>query len=297
MNQQNAVIAVIGTGLIGAPVARNLAAKGFKVRVWNRTAAKADALRQERLQACATVAEAVSGATHIITVLKDGDSVASAIKAGAGHYAEGALWLQLSTVGIEASEHLIQLAEQYALVLYDAPVQGTRQPAEQGQLVILASGPLGRRDAVQPVFDAIGKRTLWVADTPGHSSRLKLALNNWAFALTHGLAETLALARGLGVDPALVLNVVSNGPMDCAYFQIKSAAMLADNYTPSFTVTNAIKDSRLVVEAARKAGVQADVAQAGLRRFERAEAAGHGEKDMAASFLVSDELSGQRDIS
>jgi 3-hydroxyisobutyrate dehydrogenase len=288
MNQNRIVIAVLGTGLIGAPVARNLANKGFAVRVWNRTAIKAEALRQANLTSCVSVAEAVSGATHIVTVLKDGDCVASAIEAGAGHYQAGALWLQLSTVGVEAIDRLAALAAQHRLVLFDAPVQGTRQPAEQGQLIILASGPVAQREAAQPLFDVIGKRTLWVAESAGPSSRLKLALNNWAFALTHGLAESLAIARGLGVDPSLLIDVVSNGPMDCPYFQIKSAAMLAHNYTPSFTVANAVKDSKLIVEAAGKAGVRVDVAQAGLLRFERALAVGHGDKDMAASFLAPD---------
>ncbi|AKJ31883.1 NAD(P)-dependent oxidoreductase [Caldimonas brevitalea] len=288
MEIKHITVAVLGTGLIGAPVARNLANKGFRVKVWNRTASKASAIAQANLQACTSVAEAVSEASHIVTVLKDGDSVAAAIEAGAGHFQPGAIWVQLSTVGVEASLDLARRAEEHQLVYFDAPVQGTRQPAEQGQLVILASGPVAQRVSVQPLFDAIGKRTVWVAETPGHSSRLKLALNSWVFALTHGLAESLALAKGLGVDPQLVIDVVSNGPMDCTYFQLKSAAMLAGNYTPSFSVANAAKDAQLIVEAARQAGVRADVVEAGLRRFQRAVAAGHGDKDMAASFLASD---------
>lgn len=181
---------------------------------------------------------------------------------------------------------LAEFAEQHGLVLYDAPVQGTRQPAEQAQLIILASGPLDQREAVQPVFDAIGKRTLWVSEHTGISSCLKLALNSWVFALTHGLAESLALAKGLGVDPALVVDVVTGGPMESGYFQAKAAAILAENYTASFSVANAVKDFGLVVDAATQAGVQVDAAQAGLRRFERALEAGHGDKDMAASYLA-----------
>lgn len=279
-------VAVLGTGTIGAPVARNLASKGFNVRVWNRTAAKAMALEQPGLKACDSVAAAVRGASHIVTVLKDGDSVAAAMEAGVGHFEPGAIWAQLSTVGVEASARLGRFAEQHGLVCFDAPVQGTRQPAEQGQLIVLASGPVDQRGAVQPVFDAIGKRTVWVSEEVGQSSRLKLALNNWVFALTHGLAESLALAKGLGVDPALLVDVVTGGPMDCGYFQLKSAAMLAGNFAPSFSVSNAVKDGRLIGEAARAAGVQANVAEAGLQRFERALAAGHGDKDIAASFLA-----------
>jgi len=279
-------IAVLGTGLIGAPVARNLHKAEFTVRAWNRTASKADDLVKDGIEAFTSPANAVRDADMVITVLKDGPSALEALQAAEPALRQGAIWLQLGTVGIEGITTLTQWAEQRGLVFYDAPVQGTRQPAEQAQLVILASGPQEHRPAVQPIFDAIGKRTLWVSDQAGASSRLKLALNNWAFTLTHGLAESLALARGLGVDPALVVDVVTGGPMDSGYFQAKSAAILADNYSTSFSVANAVKDSRLVIDAAKDAGVRVDGAQAGLARFERALAAGHGEKDMAASYLA-----------
>lgn len=279
-------IAVLGTGLIGAPVARNLHKRGFTVHAWNRTAAKAQALANDGIQAFDSPADAVRGADIVITVLKDGPSVQEAMRAAAPSLTKGAIWLQLSTVGLQGIETLAALAEQHDLVFYDAPVQGTRQPAELAQLVILASGPLEQRAVVQPVFDAIGKRTLWVSEHTGTSSRLKLALNSWAFALTHGLAESLALAKGLGVDPALVMDAVTGGPMDSGYFQAKAAAILADNYTASFSIANAVKDARLVVDAAAQAGVHVDTVQAGLKRFERALEAGHGDKDMAASYLA-----------
>lgn len=279
-------IAVLGTGLMGAPIARNLQKHGFAVRAWNRTASKAQALTADGVQACSSPEDAVHKADIILTMLNDGSSVQEAMQAAAPALNQGAIWLQLSTVGLESITTLESLSRQLGLAFYDAPVQGTRQPAEAAQLVILASGPLAQRDAVQPVFDAIGKRTLWVSEQVGASSRLKLALNNWAFALTHGLAESLALAKGLGVDPNLVVDVVSGGPMDSGYFQAKSAAILADNYATSFSITNAVKDARLVVDAAAMVGVQLDAAQAGLWRFERALENGHGDKDMAASYLA-----------
>lgn len=280
------LVAVLGTGLIGAPIARNLASRGFRVRAWNRTAAKAQALAAAGIQACDSPADAVRDCDIILTVLKDGPGTQTAIQAAAPALNKGAIWLQLGTVGIEGIATLEALAEPLGLVFYDAPVQGSRQPAELAQLVILASGPVEHRALVQPVFDAIGKRTLWLCEQPGSSSRLKLALNSWAFALTHGLAESLALAKGLGIDPALVVDVVTAGPMDSGYFQAKVAAILGDNYSASFSIANALKDARLVVEAAAQAGVQVDAAQAGLRRFERALEAGHGDKDMAASYLA-----------
>ncbi|MGJ7529663.1 NAD(P)-dependent oxidoreductase [Variovorax sp. GB1P17] len=286
MTNSTTTVAVLGTGIIGAAVARNLRKHGFVVRAWNRTPQKAQALAASDVEVFGTAQEAVKGADIVLTSLKDGPSVSDALHAAAPALSKGAAWIQLSTVGIEANEGLAALARQHGLSFYDAPVQGTRQPAEQGQLIVIASGPLEGRAVVQPVFDAIGKRTLWVSEQAGDSSRLKLALNSWAFALTHGIAESLAIAKGLGVDPALVVDVVKGGPMDSGYFQLKAAAILAGDYTTSFSVANAVKDSQLVVDAARDAGVKVDAASAGLERFRRARDAGHGDKDMAASYLA-----------
>lgn len=279
-------IAVLGTGLMGAPVARNLHNGGFSVRAWNRTATKAQALAAHGVEVFDNPADAARDADIIVTMLKDGVSVREVLRAAAPGLSKGVIWLQLGTVGIEATAELEALAEQYRLVFYDAPVQGTRQPAELAQLIILASGPVAYREVVQPVFDTIGKRTLWVAEQPGSSSRLKLALNSWVFALTHGLSESLALTESLGLDPAAFVDVVKDGPMNSGYFQAKTAAILAGDFAASFSVANALKDSRLVIEAAEQVGVRLDIARAGLERFERSLAAGHGEKDMAASFLA-----------
>ncbi|MCJ8520335.1 3-hydroxyisobutyrate dehydrogenase [Pseudorhizobium tarimense] len=279
-------VAVLGTGIIGAAVARNLARKGFAVRAWNRSAEKAQALAADGVTPFENAADAVRGATIIVTVLKDGPAVAEAMNAALPGVTKGAIWLQLSTVGVEAMDGLSGFAAANDLVLYDAPVQGTRHPAEQGKLIILASGPDGMRETAQSVFDAIGQKTLWVSDTAGVSSRLKLALNAYVFALTHGTAETLAIARALGVDPALVIEAVTGGPLDSNYFQGKGAAMLKGDFATSFSVENGVKDARLVVEALKGTGVCADLAEAGLARFQRAADAGHGDKDIAASFLA-----------
>lgn len=279
-------VAVLGIGVLGAPIARNLHKSGFRVHAWNRSTAKAEALAADGVQAFEHIREAVREADIIVTVLNDGPSVLQAMQAASPALRPGAVWLQLSTVGIELIQQLRAWAAQQGLVFYDAPVLGTRQPAEMAQLVVLASGPQAQRDTAQAVFDAIGKKTLWLDDRPGTSSRLKLALNHYAFALNHGLAESLALAKGLDVDPAQVLAAISGGPLDSPYFQGKAGAILAGDYRSSFTVINAIKDTRLVLDAAHGAGVTLDGAQAGLQRFERALAAGHGDKDMAASHLA-----------
>ncbi|CDH24416.1 NAD(P)-dependent oxidoreductase [Xenorhabdus bovienii] len=284
--QKQLKIAVLGTGLMGAPIARNLQKKGFLVHAWNRTITKALPLQAEGIQVFNTPADAVRDADIIITVLKEGMNVQQVLEEAASAIRKGAILLQLSTIGVEAATSLDALAEKIGLIYYDAPVQGTKQPAELAQLVILASGPMDKRTEVQSVFDAIGKKTIWVSEQEGLSSCLKLALNSWVFSLTHGIAESLTLAKGLGIDPQLVVDVIKGGPMDSVFFQSKAAAMLSDDYTVSFSIENAVKDAQLVVDAAKQFNLQIDGANVSLTRFEHALKAGHGDKDMAATYII-----------
>ncbi|MEU8897314.1 NAD(P)-dependent oxidoreductase [Nocardia sp. NPDC048505] len=277
-------VAVLGTGLIGAPVAANLRAVG-PVRVWNRTRATADRLAARGgLEVFGTPAAAVDGADVVVTVLTDGPAVREVVESA--RPAPGTVWIQLGTVGLADITELAELAHRRELIFFDAPVQGTRQPAEAGRLVVLAAGPDHDRATATAVFDAIGSRTVWVGTEPGAATRLKLALNSLVFALTHGIAESLALATALGLDPHLIPDVIADGPLDSGFFRAKAAAILDADYTTAFSIDNAIKDARLIRSAAEKAGVAVDVTRAGLDRFERAAAAGHGAADMAASYLA-----------
>lgn len=285
----NLSVSVLGAGIMGSSMARNLAAAGHDVRVWNRTKTKADPLAAHGVTVAGTAAEAVTGATVVLTMLYDGQSVLDAMRQAAPGLAPGALWVQSTTVGVDTVPELAVLAEQLGLGFVDAPVLGTRQPAENGQLVVLAAGRPGVRDAAAPVFDAVGSRTLWVGDdgAAGTATRLKLVANSWVLAVTHGTAEALALAKGLGVDFQQFLDIIEGGPLDMGYLRGKSAAVLSGDLEPSFAVTTAEKDARLIVEAGEGAGVRLDVAAAGAERFRRAAALGHGGEDMVASYFAS----------
>ncbi|GAA0342567.1 NAD(P)-dependent oxidoreductase [Actinoallomurus spadix] len=276
-------VALLGTGIMGAAMARNLLAQGIDLRAWNRTRAKAEAVGG--LKVAGTPAEAVEGATVIITMLNDGEAVLRAMEQAAPGLREGQIWAQMSTVGLGPLDDLRALAERHGLVFVDAPVQGSRQPAERGELIVLASGPERAREPLEPVFDAVGKQTLWLGPA-GTGSRLKLVTNTWALTLVSGVGEALALARALDVDPRAFRDVVGAGPMDSALFQQKAAAIMAGDFAPTFTVTNAEKDTRLICAAAASAGVRMDVMEATRERFRRAGRAGHAEEDMAAAYFA-----------
>lgn len=283
---QNKTIAVLGTGIMGSAIARNLKKNGFEVHVWNRNYEKAKPLTDTGIIVNKDIADAVKDAEIILTMLKDGPAVVETINQAIPNIKQGKIWIQASTVGIDANTQLENIAKNHSLSYYDAPVQGTKGPAEQGKLIIIASGPLNNKDVVQTVFDAIGQRTVWVSENSGDSSKLKLALNSWAFALTHGIAESISLAEGLGVDPKLIIDVVTGGPMDNLYFQLKSSAILSNNFEASFTLENAIKDSELVIQASKEKGINVDGVEAGLARFKRAQQLGHSKEDMAASYFA-----------
>jgi 3-hydroxyisobutyrate dehydrogenase len=272
-------VALLGTGLMGRGMAQNIVKAGIPLTVWNRTRQKAEGLGAEIAD---TEKDAVVDAGIVVTILSDASVVEAAIRDAAPE--AGTVWLQQSTVGVDGCERLAAVAAELGLVYVDAPVLGTKGPAEAGQLTVLASGPDQARDVVTPVLDAIGARTLWLGPA-GQGSRLKLVANSWVLTAVEGVAEALALARALGVDPQSFLDVIKGGAMDAPYVQLKGAAMLSGELDPQFPLWGAAKDARLIQEAGRAAGVDLAIIQAARRHFERAVADGHGDLDMAATFL------------
>jgi 3-hydroxyisobutyrate dehydrogenase len=278
-------VALLGTGTMGAGMARNIAAAGIPLKVWNRTREKAEPLAEVGAEVAESPAEAVRDADIVITMLFDADSVETALDQAREGLKPGAVLLQQSTVGVEGADRLAARAEELGLVYVDAPVLGTKKPAEDGALVILASGPDAARDVVAPVFEAIGSRTVWVG-AAGQGTRLKLVANSWVLTVVEGIAESLALARALGVEPRQFLEVVKGGAMDAPYVQLKGSAMLDGDFTPAFGLDGAAKDAGLIVEAARAAGADLAVIEAVQQHFARALDAGYGDRDMAATFLA-----------
>ncbi|WP_405935483.1 NAD(P)-dependent oxidoreductase [Streptomyces sp. NBC_00726] len=280
------VVAVLGTGIMGAAMARSLLRAGLEVRAWNRTQAKAAPLAADGATVTGTAAEAVRGAQVVLTALPDTTAVTAALTAASEGLHRGQVLVQTSTVGPDGAVELARRAADLGLVHLDAPVVGTRQPAEQGALTVLVSGPEAAREVVAPVLDAIGRRTVWAGAEPGTASRLKLVVNAWVVNTVGGVAECLNLAEGLGVDPRTFLGLVKGGPLDSGYLQAKSAAVLDGDLTPSFALSTALKDTRLILDAAARAGVRLDLTTASAARFERAEAAGHGGEDMVATYYA-----------
>jgi 3-hydroxyisobutyrate dehydrogenase len=281
-------VAVLGTGTMGAPIARNLAKAGFEVRAWNRSRRKAEPLAADGVRVTASPASAIDGARTVLTMLADGEAVESVMDDTAlNAVADDAVWIQSSTVGIAAIERLIDFAAERGIPFVDAPVLGTKKPAEDGALTVLASGPGALQDRCAAVFDAIAARTLWLGEA-GAGTRMKLVLNSWLLSLTAALAESFALARGLDVSPETFLEILDGAPMGSPYAQLKGKAILANDFTPSFSAHLANKDARLVVAAGEHLGIDLELARTVMNLYERTDSMGHGDKDIAAIVKASE---------
>ncbi|CAN5238397.1 NAD(P)-dependent oxidoreductase [soil metagenome] len=280
-------VAVLGTGIMGAAMARNLLSAGMEVRAWNRSREKAEPLAQEGAEVADNPADAAKGADFILTMLSDADAVEEAVGGDVlSALAEDSVWLQISTVGEGGNERLLRLASDHDVAYVDAPVLGTRQPAEQGQLIVLASGPKEVRERSEQVFGAFAGKTVWLGEA-GEGSRLKLVVNNWIVGLLGVLAETVAFAEATGVDPAKFLETIEGGPLGLPSAQMKGSMMVEDDFPTSFSANLARKDAALVLDSARDHDLHLRIAEAVTARFDEAIQAGHGEEDMAAVYKAA----------
>ena len=220
--------------------------------------------------------DAASGAGIVITMLADEEAVARAMDgpdgalralsgarqgeggaAGGPHGRRHALWVQMSTIGEAGTRRCAELANRAGVGFVDAPVLGTRQPAEEGKLVILESGPEEARPRLAPVFDAIGQCTIRAGEA-GAGSRLKLVADCWVLAVVEAAGEAIALAEGLDLDPGLFFNAVDGGPLDAGL-----ARRAAEDRDLDLPLIGAI--ARRFAEPARE----------------------HGDKDLSATDLMS----------
>jgi 3-hydroxyisobutyrate dehydrogenase len=282
------VVAFLGTGRMGGPMAANLARSGLDVRAWNRTSSRAEALAADGAVVATSPAEAVRGATIVITMLADGPATEAAATGPDGFLAaaRGAIWVQMATIGIEWTNRLADIAAARGVVFVDAPVSGSEGPARAGQLTILASGPELVRDVLAPAFEVLGRATVWLGQ-PGQGTRAKLVLNNWLADLTEMTAETLSFARRLGLDPADIVDLLQSNPLGAPYAVQKARVMLAGDFSPAFALKHALKDAELAAQAAQASGAALPLTSALLPRWRLAAASGHADDDLAAVYLTA----------
>jgi len=246
-------VAVLGLGAMGHGMATSALRAGIPTIVWNRTPEATRDLAELGAEVAETAADAARRAALVVTMVTDADAVISIARdqGMVEALAPGAIWAQMSTIGVRGIEQVVALVEKERpdITLLDAPVSGSKDPAEQGQLTIFASGPDEARASVTPLFDALGQRTIWVGPA-GTGTRLKLVNNTWLAFTAEAVASSVALARRLGLPTETVVDALEAGPLVSAWQAAKLQRILKDDFSAQFALSLALKDGHLALEAA-----------------------------------------------
>jgi 3-hydroxyisobutyrate dehydrogenase len=281
-NQEKVRVGLLGVGLMGSAMAHRLLDRGIAVTAWDRDSEQLRALEGRGGEPAEGPTEVVSGAGVVITMLPTAAVILDVVEPLLKDWPEGTIWLQMSSVGAAEADQLTQVAEAHAVRLVDAPVSGSTHPAEEGELTILASGPDSARTAVEPIFDALASRVLWVGEA-GMGSRLKLAANHWMIAMVAALAESMQLCEGMGLDQQQFVALLDGGPLGSVYALQKLDEMRRHEYPAGFPVRLALKDLELVREVEQSSRATMPLLDAVLERFVTA-SQDHADQDLAAIY-------------
>jgi 3-hydroxyisobutyrate dehydrogenase len=252
-DQWNEPVAVLGIGAMGHGIATSALRAGIPTIVWNRNPDATSDLAEQGAEVAETAADAANRAAIVVTMMTDSYAVMSVARDQAMLAAlkPGAIWVQMSTIGVTGIERVAAMvdAERPDVTLVDAPVSGSRDPAEQGELTIFASGPDSARARVAPLFDAIGQRTMWVGPV-GAGSRLKLVANTWLAFSAEALAASVALAHRFGLVTGTLMDALGGGPLVSPWQEAKLQRVARREFSAQFALSLALKDVRLALQEA-----------------------------------------------
>jgi 3-hydroxyisobutyrate dehydrogenase len=280
-------VGLLGVGLMGSAMARRLLDRGIAVIAWDRDSEHLGPVESNGGERAGGPSEVVSGAGVVITMLPTAAIVLDVVKPLIEDWPQDTIWLQMSSVGAAEADQLTQFAEAHGVKLVDAPVSGSTHPAEEGQLTILASGPDSAQAALEPVFDALASRVLWVGKA-GMGSRLKLAANHWMISSVAALAESMRLCEAMGLDQEQFNALLDGGPLGSAYAVQKIDEMRRHQYPAGFPVRLALKDLELVREVEQSSGATMPLLDVVLERFQDA-SEDFADEDLAAIYELDRE--------
>lgn len=246
-------VAVLGIGTMGHGMAASILRAGLPTIVWDRHPERTADLAARGAEVADTAAEAAQQAGIVVTMVPDADAVISVARDEGmlAALAPGAIWVQMSTIGLAGINSIIAMAdhERPDVMLLDAPVSGSKDPAEQGQLIIFASGPDEARPRVAALFGALGRRTIWVG-AAGAGTRLKLVNNTWLAFEAEAVAASVALAQRLGLRTETVVDALDGSPIVSAWQEAKLQRIVRGDFSAQFALSLALKDVQLALQAA-----------------------------------------------
>src|SRR5438876_6829369 len=253
MAPQPETVAVLGIGAMGHGMATSALRAGIPTIVWNREPEATRDLAELGAEVAETAADAARRAAIVVTMVSDADAVISVAHDHGmlAALAPGSIWVQMSTIGVAGTERVAALVERDRpdITLIDAPVSGSKEPAEHGELTIFGSGPAEARARLTPLFEALGQRTVWVSPV-GTGTRVKLVNNTWLAFAAEAVSASVALARRLGLETETVVDALGGSPLVSPWQTAKLQRIVNGDFSPQFALTLALKDVHLALAAA-----------------------------------------------
>jgi 3-hydroxyisobutyrate dehydrogenase-like beta-hydroxyacid dehydrogenase len=284
-------VAFCGLGIMGGPMAANLARAGYELSVYTRTREKADAFAAEHgARAAATPREAAEGAAVVITMVPDAPEVEEVLlgEQGAVHgLGEGGLAIDMSTIAPTAARAIGERLGDDGAAFLEAPVSGSRPKAEDGTLTIMVGGEDGDFERARPLFDVMGERIVHVGPR-GHAQLAKLLTNTMGAVHAATLAEAVLAVEKAGVNPDAFLEVAAGSAGNSTVLGLKGRPMFERDFTPLFKLEHMLKDVRHCLDEAKALGVELSLGAFVEPLFAKAADAGHGEEDFAAVIRAFD---------
>ncbi len=294
MAREKETVAFLGIGTMGHAMATRALGAALPTIVWNRDPEATRDLASLGAEVAESCAEAARRAAIVVTMVTDADVVLAIAKDQGmlSSLAPGSIWVQMSTIGDGGMRRVKSLveAERPDVVLIDAPVSGSKEPAEQGQLTIFASGPDSARSRLGPLFDALGRRTIWVGPV-GTGSKLKLVANTWLALAAEAVNVSVALAHQLGLETEIVIDALGDGPLVSPWQAAKLARIARGDFSVQFALSLALKDVHLALEDAGRERFEALAALAG--EWEEVVGLGFGDSDLTVVAQALEQLGGR----
>jgi 3-hydroxyisobutyrate dehydrogenase-like beta-hydroxyacid dehydrogenase len=286
-------IGFMGLGIMGTPMSANLMRAGYSVTVYNRNQAKAEPLKQMGASVAASPRSLAKDSDVVIAMVTGPEALAKLLwdtDGAAGVFDETKVFVNMSSVSPAYTTQLAKDLESTGAAFIDAPVSGTKKPAEDGTLIILAGGPQETVRELEPLFLAMGKKVIYCGPA-GQGAMMKMFINLLLGLMMEGLAEALNFGKIGGLDAETMLDTVFSGPLNCGLFQMKAPLLRDKNYTPAFPLKHMAKDAKFVVETAWELGAPVPVGQMIMHLYRIGEVQGWGDEDIAAIGRVLEHMS------
>jgi 3-hydroxyisobutyrate dehydrogenase-like beta-hydroxyacid dehydrogenase len=286
-------IGFMGLGIMGTPMTANLLKAGYPVMVYNRTPEKAEPLVKLGAGMAANPKALAKGADVVIAMVTGPEALGDLLwgpDGAGGAFNHSKVFINMSSVSPRYTRDLARELEPTGVTFIDAPVSGTKKPAEDGTLIILAGGPQDRVQELEPVLLAMGKKVVYCG-AAGQGSMMKMFINLLLGMMMEGFAEALNFGRLGGLTLEAMLDTVYSGPLNCAMFQMKAANIQNNTYPTAFPLKHMTKDAKFVVDTAFDLGAPVPVGQMILHLYRTGVAQGWGDEDLSAIARVLEHLS------